>query len=43
MPPENISTKIHWRYRRFLRLFRREKRSLIDLTYSYQYMMRFRK
>jgi hypothetical protein len=31
------------RYRRFWRLFRREKSSPINVSYSYQYMMRFRK
>ncbi len=43
MPTENTRNKTPWRYRRLWRLFRREKSSLIDITYSYQYMMRFRK
>ena len=30
------------RYRRFWRLFRREKPSSTNVNYSYQYMMRFR-
>jgi len=43
MPLENLSNRIPWRYRRFLRLFRREKPPLIGITYSYQYVMNFRK
>ncbi|CAF3783540.1 unnamed protein product [Rotaria sordida] len=41
MSTKNSTNKTPWRYRRFWRLFRREKPSLIDITYSYQYMMRF--
>ncbi|CAF4357095.1 unnamed protein product [Rotaria sp. Silwood2] len=41
MSTKNSTHKTPWRYRRFWRLFRREKPSVIDITYSYQYMMRF--
>jgi hypothetical protein len=43
MPTENTTNKTPWQYRRLWRLFRREKPSSIDITYSYEYMMRFRK
>ncbi|CAF4421875.1 unnamed protein product [Rotaria magnacalcarata] len=41
MPIRNSTHKTPWRYRRFWRLFRRKKPSLIDITYPYEYMMRF--
>ncbi|CAF3698323.1 unnamed protein product [Rotaria socialis] len=41
MPIRNPTHKTPWRYRRFWRLFRRKKPSLIDITYPYEYMMRF--
>ncbi len=43
MPTQTFSNKKPWRYRRFWRLFRREKPLLIDIDYSYQYMTRFRR
>ncbi|CAF3678020.1 unnamed protein product [Rotaria sp. Silwood1] len=41
MSTTNSTHKTSWRHRRFLRFFRREKPSMINIPYSYQYMMRF--